>query len=143
MFPRIVYIMMLTLVWIHSGCAPVITSIPEPESKTPIDLSGDWEYDEAAVVQRITLDTQGNGVYAWQNGRIVTTSVSGDKWTGLWVQEANDREGGFEVTLSPDITEAQGTWWYTRIGSTTFAPHERGGGFHLKRLRAVTAGPTR
>jgi hypothetical protein len=143
MILRIVYIMIFTLVSIHSGCAPVTTSPPEPASKTPVDLSGDWEYDEESVVQRLTLDTQGNGAYAWQNGRIVTTSVSGGKWTGLWVQEGNDREGGFEVQLSPDTTEAQGTWWYTRIGSTNFSPHERGGDFHLKRTRAVTAVPAR
>lgn len=143
MFPNILYIIILSMLWLHSGCAPVAKPSSEPVGPTSIDLSGDWEYEEAAVVQRLSLDTQGNGVYAWQNGRIITTGVADGRWTGQWMQEGNDREGGFEVTLSPDATEAEGTWWYTRIGSKTFAPHERVGAFHLKRLRSVTAVPAR
>jgi hypothetical protein len=143
MFPRTVYMIILAVVWLHSGCAPVSKPGVEPASQGSIDLSGDWEYEEAALVQRISLDTQGNGIYAWQSGRIITTSVADGKWTGQWVQEGNDREGGFELNLSPSAMEADGTWWYTRIGAKTFAPHEREGPFHLKRIQAVTAVPTR
>jgi hypothetical protein len=100
----------------------------------PDALEGDWEYHEELGALRIALDKNGNGNYAWQNGRIITTSVSGRLWQGIWYQKGNDRQGEFEVVLSEDGTEAEGNWWYTRIGSDTFAPREKGGTCWLERV---------
>jgi hypothetical protein len=58
-------------------------------------------------------------------------------WVGKWFQKENDREGGFVVKLSPDYTEGEGTWWYSRIGSDP-APSEKGGTFHLSKKTSLT-----
>jgi len=90
-------------------------------------LGGEWEYHEDAGATRIALDENGNGSYPWQNGHIVTTSLSGRRWEGHWYQEGNDREGDFEVQLSEDATETEGTWWYTRVGTHILPSREKGG----------------
>jgi len=97
-------------------------------------LGGEWEYHEDAGATRIALDENGNGSYPWQNGHVVTTSFSGRVWQGHWSQEGNDREGDFEVQLSEDATEAEGTWWYTRVGTHILPPREKGGECWMQRL---------
>lgn len=94
-------------------------------------LAGEWEYEDGAILT-LRLDEQGNGTYAWKDGRFETQVLDGHRWQGLWVQRENDREGGFTVELSPDYTEGEGRWWYTRIGANQ-APTEKGGTFHLTR----------
>ena len=94
-------------------------------------LAGEWEYEEGGVVV-LTLDGQGNGSYAWQDGRIETQSFNGLAWQGTWFQKENDREGGFMVEFLADFSEGNGTWWYTRIGSD-HSPAEKGGTFHVIR----------
>ncbi len=94
-------------------------------------LAGEWEYEDGAVVI-LTLDEQGNGPYAWKDGRIETRTLNGHTWQGMWFQSENDREGGFTVEFSPDFSEGDGTWWYTRLG-TDHAPTQKGGTFHLSR----------
>jgi hypothetical protein len=125
-----------------AACASV--SVPEsaPTRDTGlIDLGGEWAWQAEAVVQQIALDKNGNGTYAWQNGRIVTTSVSDGRWEGTWHQQGNDRDGGFEILLSGDAMEGEGSWWYTRIGPRHLPPREQGGSFRLKRLSSVAAQP--
>jgi hypothetical protein len=102
------------------------------------NLGGEWEYHEDMGATRMALDTKGNGTYVWQNGHVTTTSVSGRRWQGKWMQEGNDREGGFEVVLSSDGTEAEGKWWYTRIGTYHLAPREKGGECWLTRLSTAS-----
>ncbi len=101
------------------------------------DLSGEWEIEEEEEdkAYRATLDASGNGTYTWQDGRIVTTSVSDRRWEGTWHQPGNDREGGFQVLLSGDLAQAQGVWWYTRVGDrTNIPPRQWGGSYTFKRL---------
>jgi len=98
-------------------------------------LAGEWEYEDGGVV-RLTLDEQGNGRYAWKDGRIGTRKLIGHTWHGMWVQKANDREGGFTVELSSDFTEGEGRWWYSRIGAD-HAPTHKGGTFHLTKKTAL------
>ncbi|MDX1412136.1 MAG: hypothetical protein R3351_08255, partial [Nitrospirales bacterium] len=83
----------------------------------------------------LTLDQQGKGTYEWQEGRFETTSLSNGIWKGTWHQEGNDREGGFELQLHPDLQSATGNWWYTRIGKDQ-DPLEPGGSFSLRRVKA-------
>ena len=92
-------------------------------------LAGEWDYEEGAVVTLI-LDEQGNGTYPWKGGRFETHSLSDHTWHGRWVQQENDREGGFTVQLSPDFSDGEGRWWYTRIADD-LAPTQKGGTFHL------------
>lgn len=92
-------------------------------------LAGDWDYEEDAVVT-LTLDEQGNGTYPWKGGRFETQSLSDHTWHGRWIQQENDREGGFTVHLSPDFSNGEGRWWYTRI-EDNLAPTQKGGTFHL------------
>ena len=92
-------------------------------------LAGEWDYEEGAVVT-LTLDDQGNGTYDWKGGRFETRSLSDHTWEGRWIQTDNDREGGFSVRLSPDFSDGEGRWWYTRIADD-FAPTQKGGTFHL------------
>lgn len=94
-------------------------------------LAGEWEYEDGAILT-LRLDEQGNGTYAWKDGRFETQALDGHLWQGMWVQRENDREGGFTVELSQDFAEGEGRWWYTRIGSNQ-APTEKGGTFHLTR----------
>ncbi len=124
-----------------AGCSsPVLKPAPLPKSETPAEtgtaddprlLAGEWEYEDGAVVL-LKLDERGNGPYAWKEGRFETRSLAGRIWQGMWFQRENDREGGFAVELSSDLSEGEGRWWYTRIG-TDQAPKEKGGTFHLSR----------
>lgn len=99
------------------------------------DLSGEWEIQEEDKSYKATLDRSGNGSYTHQGGTFTTTGLAGRKWQGTWRQTGNDREGGFEVLLSEDGTEAKGIWWYTRVGErNNIPPREHGGTYVWKRL---------
>lgn len=105
-----------------------------------VDLSGEWEIIELVGKEedkryRATLDRKGNGPYTQQGGRFTTTAFSDRRWEGTWHQPGNDREGGFELLLSEDGTQAEGIWWYTRVGTRTGIPPKAHGGNYLwKRL---------
>jgi ketosteroid isomerase-like protein len=102
----------------------------------PPDLSGEWDILEVEDDKRYkaTLDKNGNGPYTQHGGRFVTTKVEDRLWQGTWQQPGNDREGGFEVLLSEDGTEAKGIWWYTRVqGHKNIPPREHGGTYQWKR----------
>jgi hypothetical protein len=60
--------------------------------------------DSDAVVPLI-LDEQGNGHYEWKEGHFETHRLIDHTWSGMWVQEENDRKGGFTVEFSPDFSE--------------------------------------
>jgi hypothetical protein len=120
---------------------PVIT----PPTGMPEDrrvLAGEWDYEDGAVVT-LTLDEQGNGTYPWKDGRFVTHSLTDHTWQGMWIQTENDREGGFTVQFSPDFSDGDGQWWYTRIEEDR-APAQKGGAFHLTRKspRSASSEPT-
>lgn len=127
------------LLWGGAGCAKSVLKEPVPEpAGLPADtvddrriLAGEWEYEEGTVVI-LRLDEQGNGTYAWKDGRFATTGLKGRIWEGLWSQRENDREGGFRVEFSSDFSEGDGHWWYTRIGQD-HAPSQKGGTFHVSR----------
>ncbi len=104
------------------------------------DLSGEWEVKEEDKSYKTTLDRRGNGLYSWQSGRIVTTMVAGQKWQGTWHQSGNDREGGFELVLSEDGSQARGVWWYTRVGERSDIPPRQWGGSYV--WKRTSAGPT-
>ncbi|GMV50099.1 hypothetical protein FBQ96_07610 [Nitrospirales bacterium NOB] len=110
------------------------------ESPSPadhVDLSGQWEVTEVEDNKKYvaTLDAQGNGPYTWQGGQFSTTSFKDRRWQGTWKQTGNDREGGFDVVLSEDGTQARGMWWYVRVGSrNNIPPREHGGNYVWKRL---------
>jgi hypothetical protein len=112
-------------------------TLPSGPSDDRRILAGEWEYEDAAVVT-LKLDERGNGAYAWKDGRFETTMLSGRTWHGLWSQQENDREGGFTVEFSPDFSEGEGSWWYTRIGQDR-SPSQKGGTFHLTKRSASTA----
>jgi hypothetical protein len=122
------------------ACAQLARETPpltSPSTRQTPDLSGEWEFHEEEFVQRFSLDEHGNGRYAWQDGYITTTSLDQGRWLGHWYQAGNDREGDFDVRLSEDGTEAEGTWWYTRIGQNFIPPHAQGGRFVLKRVQSA------
>jgi len=101
------------------------------------DLSGEWEILEVEdnKTYKATLDTAGNGPYTQHGGRFVTTKYADRLWQGTWNQTGNDREGGFEVLLSEDGTQAKGIWWYSRVGTQkNIPPREHGGTCVWKRL---------
>ncbi len=104
------------------------------------DLSGEWEVIELVGKEedkryRATLDRNGNGPYTQQGGRFTTTAFSDRHWEGTWHQPGNDREGGFELLLSEDGAQAEGIWWYSRVGTRTGIPPKAHGGNYLwKRL---------
>ena len=108
------------------------------ERSTPgYDLSGEWEVLEIEEnrTYRATLDRHGNGSYTWQGGQYTTTSFHDRRWQGTWQQTGNDREGGFELVLSEDGTQAKGIWWYTRVGSRkNIPPRQHGGNYLWKRM---------
>ncbi|MGZ8383304.1 MAG: nuclear transport factor 2 family protein [Nitrospira sp.] len=107
------------------------------EGPTPVDLRGEWDITEVEDNKnyRATLDAQGNGPYTWQGGQIATTQYDDRRWRGTWTQSENDREGGFEVVLSDDGTEAKGIWWYERVGTrANIPPRQHGGSYLWKRL---------
>lgn len=106
--------------------------------RTPIsDLSGEWEILEVEDDKRYkaTLDKSGNGPYTQHGGRFTTTKFADRLWQGTWQQPGNDREGGFELLLSEDGTQAKGAWWYSRVGThKNIPPREHGGTYQWKRL---------
>ncbi len=108
-------------------------------SETP-DLSGDWEIEEEDKTYKATLDKAGNGTYTHKGGTLKTTSYANRLWQGTWQQPENDREGGFEVLLSEDGKEANGIWWYSRVGDhKNIPPREHGGTYSWKRLTPLPA----
>ena len=99
-------------------------------------LAGEWEYEDGGAVV-LRLDNQGNGTYAFKDGRFKTIRLVGRLWSGTWYQKENDRDGGFLVHLSADSLEGDGTWWYERIGADR-SPFKKGGTFHLTKKTSVT-----
>ncbi|BFU91874.1 MAG: hypothetical protein NTAFB01_30610 [Nitrospira sp.] len=100
------------------------------------DVSGEWDILEVEDEKRYkaTLDKNGNGPYSQQGGRFTTTKIENRLWQGTWHQSGNDREGGFEVLLSEDGTQAKGIWWYTRVDTRkNIPPKEHGGTYHWKK----------
>ena len=118
--------------------APTASQHLVNNASTPItDLSGEWEILEVEDDKRYkaTLDKAGNGPYTQHNGRFTTTKFADRLWQGTWQQPGNDREGGFEVLLSEDGTQAKGVWWYSRVGTQkNIPPREHGGTYSWKRL---------
>jgi len=105
-------------------------------SSTP-DLSGEWDILEVEDDKRYkaTLDKAGNGPYTQHGGQFVTSKFSDRLWQGTWQQPGNDREGGFELLLSEDGSQAKGVWWYSRVGNQKNIPaREHGGTYLWKRL---------
>jgi hypothetical protein len=101
------------------------------------DLSGEWDILEVEDDKhyQATLDKAGNGPYTQHGGRFVTTKFADRLWQGTWQQPGNDREGGFELLLSEDGTQAKGVWWYSRVGTQkNIPPREHGGTYLWKRL---------
>jgi hypothetical protein len=101
------------------------------------DLSGEWDILEVEDDKsyKATLDKAGNGPYTQHGGRFVTTKFADRLWQGTWQQPGNDREGGFELLLSEDGSQAKGVWWYSRVGSQkNIPPREHGGTYLWKRL---------
>ena len=110
---------------------------PSPSPAQSYDLSGEWEILEIEEnkTYRATLDRQGNGSYTWQGGQFTTTNFNDRRWNGTWKQTGNDREGGFELVLSEDGTQAKGIWWYARVGNkNNIPPRQHGGSYVWKRL---------
>ncbi len=135
----------------NAGGAMALTiSEPKTPSKattrnaTSYDLSGEWEILEVEDDKRYkaTLNKAGNGPYTQHGGQFVTTKFSDRLWQGTWTQPGNDREGGFEILLSEDGTQAKGIWWYSRVGThANIPPREHGGTYQWKRLTPVPAAP--
>ena len=119
-----------------NDAAPRIAASSTGQSVVP-DLSGEWEILEVEDDKRYraTLDNTGNGLYTQHDGRFVTTKYADRHWEGTWQQPGNDREGGFELLLSEDGTQAKGVWWYSRVGTQkNIPPREHGGTYLWKRL---------
>jgi hypothetical protein len=114
----------------------------EQPSEAPVQdtekavLAGEWEYEEGGVVVPLRLDQYGNGTYDFKDGRFRTEVLSDHHWVGGWAQRANNREGGFEISLSPDFSEGEGRWWYTRIEGDP-APQKPGGRFHVMKVQST------
>lgn len=134
-------LLIIAVVLLLGGCASARLIVGESstppkalksEPKFPV-LAGAWEYEEGTAVIDLTLDERGRGEYPYKGGRFETTGLNGSEWRGRWLQHENDREGEFVIHLSPDMSEGDGRWWYTRIGTMT-SPPEKGGTFHLMRV---------
>jgi hypothetical protein len=121
----------LTPVADQVSCAPVQNAGTGGQAYAILELSGEWEVQEEDKSYKATLDHHGNGLYSWQGGRIVTTVIAGQKWQGTWHQSGNDREGGFELVLSEDGSQARGVWWYTRVGEKRDIPPRQWGGSYI------------
>jgi ketosteroid isomerase-like protein len=113
-------------------------SVPPGTAPERPDLSGKWRVQETDRSYEATLDASGNGTYTWQGGQIKTTRLEGRTWEGTWLQPGNDREGGFELTLSEDRSTWQGSWWYTRVDSRKVPTRQWGGPYVWKRVGAAT-----
>jgi hypothetical protein len=106
------------------------------------DLSGEWDILEVEDNKsyKATLDKAGNGPYTQHDGRFLTTKYTDRLWQGTWHQTGNDREGGFELLLSEDGTQAKGVWWYSRFEThKNIPPREHGGTYVWKRLTVPAA----
>jgi hypothetical protein len=115
-----------------------------PPSSAAPDLSGEWDILEVEDDKRYkaTLDKNGHGPYTQHGGRFTTTKITGRLWQGTWQQPGNDREGGFELLLSEDGTQAKGVWWYTRVGTqSNIPPREHGGTYQWNRLTPPVSPP--
>ncbi len=113
---------------------PVAGEISLHRGENPL-LAGEWEYEESGMVVPLRLDRFGNGSYDFKDGRFRTDLFFDHRWVGGWAQRENDREGGFEITLSPDYSEGEGRWWYTRIEGDS-APTKAGGRFHVMKVQS-------
>jgi hypothetical protein len=116
--------------------APRTVASSTGQSVVP-DLSGEWEILEVEDNKRYkaTLDKAGNGPYTQHGGRFVTTKYADRLWEGTWQQPGNNHDGGFELLLSEDGTQAKGVWWYTRYEDhKNIPPREHGGTYLWKRL---------
>ena len=122
-------LLLLAVATLLAACT-VPSVVRAPSTFNP---AGNWEYEEQGQSVVLTLDPQGNGTYPWKKGRFFTHQLAGRSWTGSWQQTGNNREGGFELTLSEDFSRAEGRWWYTRIGND-HSPTKTGGRFSLYRL---------
>ena len=123
---------------------PPVAVAASANAQSSPDLSGEWDILEVEDDKRYraTLDKAGNGPYTQHGGRFVTTHFANRLWQGTWQQPGNDREGGFEILLSEDGTEAKGVWWYTRVGNhKNIPPREHGGTYQWKRITPVPAAP--
>ena len=129
--------------WPSASAPPAAAAVPRPVADTGTirtagsDLSGEWEILEVEDDKRYkaTLDKSGNGPYTQHGGRFTTTKFTDRLWQGTWQQPGNDREGGFELLLSEDGTQAKGVWWYSRVGThKNIPPREHGGTYQWKRL---------
>jgi hypothetical protein len=96
-------------------------------------LAGRWRYLEQGSSFALNLDGNGNGSYSWKDGRFVSLCLDRQILRGLWMQKENDREGGFEIDLNPDMTVGEGRWWYSRIGDQS-KPKHPGGDFRIERM---------
>lgn len=102
----------------------------QPSSIKKSDLAGTWEFRDENGAYCLTLNREGHGMYEWQEGRLVTTRLNNGRWQGKWYQPKNDREGEFDLRLSPSGNQAEGRWWYTRI-EDNHSPTQSGGRFAL------------
>ena len=122
----------------HRTSAATPHTVASPTGQpTVLDLSGEWDILEVEDDKRYraTLDKIGNGPYTQHGGQFVTTKLADRLWQGTWQQPGNDREGGFELLLSDDGTQAKGVWWYSRVGNQkNIPPREHGGTYLWKRL---------
>ena len=117
----------------------VASSVDQP---TTVDLSGEWDILEVEEDRRYkaTLDKTGTGPYTRLGGQFVTTKFADRLWQGTWQQPGNDREGGFELLISEDGTQAKGIWWYSRVGTQkNIPPREHGGTYLWKRVTPPTS----
>jgi hypothetical protein len=121
----------------RAPAAPGHRLVSTGTSLISVDLSGEWDILEVEDDKRYkaTLDKAGNGPYTQHDGRFTTTHVADRLWQGTWQQPGNDREGGFELLLSEDGTQAKGIWWYSRVGTQkNIPPREHGGTYLWKRI---------
>lgn len=116
----------------HQTPAPLVgsTEINQGAVGETERLAGEWEYEESGMTITLILDRFGNGNYDFKDGQFVTHRLVDRVWSGTWIQRENDREGGFEITLSSDYREGDGRWWYTRIEDDR-NPQKPGGRFHV------------
>ena len=118
----------------QSAQAEQPSQLPAQDTEKAV-LAGEWEYEEDGMVVPLKLDRYGNGTYDFKDGRFRTEVLSDHHWVGGWAQRANNREGGFEISLSPDFFEGEGRWWYTRIEGDP-APQKPGGRFHVMKVQS-------
>jgi len=138
-------IAMVMILLIVGGCSdmtpPVSPEIQPGAARLSVppgiaDLAGPWEYQDSSGKGIITSNSEGNGIYEWEEGRFETLSLENRSWTGVWIQEGNDQEGGFKLTFSDDALVAHEEWWNTRIGND-HDPLQHGGSLRMTRSSTV------